>query len=151
MRWKRNNYCIFWVCICTLRYPAGKAHAPCCHLWPVRLYNIFAHYLPNGTIFKKKMLLNIKCVLIFYTMFVWNISHSKKNEARYDQNCVGLHVPNIFSDLMKIEFSPRAFKKYSSIKFHEDPPAESRVDQCGQTGGRTDRHDETNSRFSKFC
>jgi hypothetical protein len=36
-----------------------------CHLWPVWLYNIFPHYLINGTIFGK-MLLNIKCVFWFY-------------------------------------------------------------------------------------
>jgi hypothetical protein len=35
-----------------------------CHLWPVRLYHIFPHYLINGTIFGKK-LLNIKCVFWF--------------------------------------------------------------------------------------
>jgi hypothetical protein len=28
------------------------------------------------------------CVLIFSTTFVWNICHSEKNWARYDQNCV---------------------------------------------------------------
>jgi len=39
------------VCICNLRYPACNAHVPCCHMWPVPLYNIFPHYLINGTIF----------------------------------------------------------------------------------------------------
>jgi len=28
-------------------------HSPYCSLWPVRLYNIFPHYLINGTIFEK--------------------------------------------------------------------------------------------------
>jgi hypothetical protein len=35
-----------------------------CHVWPVRLYRIFPHYLINGTIFGKK-LLNIKCLYWF--------------------------------------------------------------------------------------
>jgi hypothetical protein len=35
-----------------------------CHLWRVRLYRIFPHYLINGTIFGKK-LLNVKCVFWF--------------------------------------------------------------------------------------
>jgi len=57
-----------------------NAHAPYCHLWPARLYIIFAHYLINGTIFEREreierererekeggrereQLLNIKCV-----------------------------------------------------------------------------------------
>jgi hypothetical protein len=30
------------------------------------------------------------CVLIFSTTCVWNISHSKKNWARYDQNCISV-------------------------------------------------------------
>ena len=37
---------------------------PLCHLCPLRLYNIFPHYLTNGTIFGKR-LLNIKCVFWF--------------------------------------------------------------------------------------
>ena len=49
-----------------------------------------------------KMLLNTKCywteivtehkmcVLIFCTDFVWNISNSKKNSARYDQKCISV-------------------------------------------------------------
>ena len=48
-------------CVCSLSYSACYAHAPYSHLWPVRLYSIFAHYLINGTIFVKN-LFNIKCV-----------------------------------------------------------------------------------------
>jgi hypothetical protein len=45
------------VCVCNLSYPACKAHAPFlyCHLWPVRICNIFPHYLINGTIFGGKI------------------------------------------------------------------------------------------------
>ena len=75
----------------------------CCHLWSVRLHNIFSLYLINNRIFGgEKKLLNAKCVLIFCTIFVWNISHSKKNSARYQSNInVGLHVkcrPILLSD-----------------------------------------------------
>ena len=41
-------------------YPACNAHAPYFHLCPDPLYNIYPHYLINGTIFFK--LLNTKCV-----------------------------------------------------------------------------------------
>jgi len=41
---KQQYYYIFWVYVCSLRCPACHAHAPYCHLWPVRLYNIFLHY-----------------------------------------------------------------------------------------------------------
>jgi hypothetical protein len=68
------------VSVCSLRNQACNAHAPYYHLWPAPLYNIFPHYLTNGTIFEKK-LLNTKCVWIFCTTFVWNISHSEKKWA----------------------------------------------------------------------
>ena len=50
------------MCVCSLSYRAGKAHALYCRLRPARLYNIFPYYLINGTIFENK-LLNMKCVL----------------------------------------------------------------------------------------
>jgi len=31
------KYYIFWVCVCSLRYPACNAHVPYCHLWPLWL------------------------------------------------------------------------------------------------------------------
>jgi len=51
-------------CVYYLSYPACSAHAPYCHLWPNRQYDIFPHYLRNRTLFGKK-LLNIKCVFEF--------------------------------------------------------------------------------------
>jgi hypothetical protein len=59
--WRSNNYDIFWVCVCSLSYPARKAHAPCCHLWPVRFYHIFPYYLINCTMFGKTVL-NIQSI-----------------------------------------------------------------------------------------
>jgi len=41
LQWKSNKYYIFWLCVCSHRYPACNAHA----LWSVRLYTIFSHYL----------------------------------------------------------------------------------------------------------
>ena len=54
LQWKINNYYILWVCVCSLRYPECKVHAPYCHLWPARLYNIFPHYFIHCKIFEKK-------------------------------------------------------------------------------------------------
>jgi hypothetical protein len=48
--------------------------------------------------------------------------------------------------LMKLEFSRKFSEKYSNTIFHENPSSGSRVVPCGQT----DRHDEANSRFSRF-
>jgi hypothetical protein len=62
----------------SLMYPACNAQASYCHLWPVRLYNIFPHYLINGTIFERKSL-NTKCVFWFSLQFLSETSHSKNN------------------------------------------------------------------------
>jgi len=37
---EKQHY-IFRKCVCSLRYPASKAHAPCCHLWPGPFYYNF--------------------------------------------------------------------------------------------------------------
>ena len=47
------------------------------HLRPVRLYNIFPHYLIKGTIFGKKSCRKQNCVLIFSANFASDISHFK--------------------------------------------------------------------------
>ena len=65
MHWEGNKCYVFWVCVCSLCYPARNAHAPYCHLWPDRLYRFFPHYLINGTIFEKETVLNTKCVFWF--------------------------------------------------------------------------------------
>ena len=72
--WESFKYYIFRACVCSLKYPVCNAYAQYCHLWPLRLYNIFPHYLTKGTIFggvgntevpEQKM-----CVLIFCTMYI---------------------------------------------------------------------------------
>jgi hypothetical protein len=50
---------------------------------------------------KKKGTEHKVCVVIFSTTFFWNIPHSKKNRARYDQKiCIGLRIkyPLFLSD-----------------------------------------------------
>ena len=48
---------------------------------------------------------------------------------------------------MKLEFSRQIFGNGSNTKFHQNSFSGSRDVLCG----RTDRHDEANSRFRKFC
>ena len=66
--------------------------------------------LPDSTIFfftlshkrhdiRRKELLNTQCVSICSTYFVWNISHSRKNRARYDQNCKLVKYPLFLSNI----------------------------------------------------
>jgi len=45
--------------------------------------------------------------------------------------------------LIKLEFSWKIFENFTKIR-----PVGA---ELSQVGGRTDRHDEVNSRFSQFC
>ena len=49
--------------------------------------------------------------------------------------------------VIKHEFSGQIFEKYSSTKFNGNPSSESGV----VPSGRTNRHEETNSRFRNFA
>jgi hypothetical protein len=84
----------------------------------------------------------MKCVL-WLSLQLWNIFHSKKNCARCDQKKLLVLMP----DSNESWTFWTDFQKYSGIKFSENPPSGSRVVPCGQT----DIHDEANSRFPQFC
>jgi hypothetical protein len=77
-----NKYFIIWERICCLRHPACNARAPYCHLWPAQLYNIFQHYLINGTMFENN-LLNTKCELWLYLQFFSEIFFFLSRIERY--------------------------------------------------------------------
>jgi len=117
-QWKSNKYYIFWVCLCILKYSLCNVRAPYCHLWSVRLYNIFPRYVIKVIIFLKKVTGHKMCGLIFYTAFVWNILHSTKNWARYDKN-VHWYSYNVFvilvRFLMKLNIFRKIFEKNTQI------------------------------------
>jgi hypothetical protein len=80
------------------------------------------------------------CVLIFSTIFVYNISHFKKNLARYCHKCENVLIKSTCYScriLMKLEFSRQIFEKSLNIKFHQNPFSGSRVVPCEQTERRT--------------
>ena len=146
-----NILCVC-VCVFSLRYPPCNAHAPYCHLWPARLYNTFPHYLINGTILGGKKLLNIKC-LSWFSLQLFSGTFLIVILARYYYKCTvqGLHAkfPLLWSDFDKtwtslIDFI-KIFKYQISRKSVQLEPS------CSvRTNGRTDRHNEFNSRFSQF-
>ena len=134
---KINKYYIFWVCIRSLSYPACTVIY--CHLWPVRLYHIFIHYLIKSIISGRR-LLRIKCVLILSTTFVWNISHSKKKWTKYYHKCTLVTLWSACYSrriLMQIGFSRYILEKNLNIKFHENRSSGSRVVTCGGTDRQT--------------
>jgi hypothetical protein len=81
------------------------------------------------------------CVLISSANFVCNISHCKKNRARYDHKCMSVccmwSAGYYCQVLMKLGFSREIFEKYSNMKSHEYPSNRSWVVPCGQTDGQT--------------
>ena len=110
-----------------------------CHLWLLRLYHIFQHYLLNSKTFS----LNIKCVLwLSNTIFFFrNTAPIKKNPVIYYHKCVKVFLSSTRHScqiLMKLEFSRQIFEQSSNAKFHENPSSGNRVVPSGQTDGRTD-------------
>jgi hypothetical protein len=126
-------------CARRVTYPACRAHARyCIVLCGLSGSDVFFCYLINGTIFLKKLSYWIwNRILIFSITFIWNISHSKKDSARYCHK-----YENAF-----MNFLDRFPKWAPTIKFHQNPSSGCPV----VPRGRTDGHDEANSRFSQFC
>jgi hypothetical protein len=113
-----------------------------CHLCPLWLYHIFSHYLINGMIFGKKSL-KVKCVSICCTL---KYSHYKKKSARYHKFTYVFKSSTRYSCqiLTKLQYSRQTLEKSSDIKFHENSSIGSGVFHAD---GRTDRHEEANSRL----
>ena len=106
LQWESNRYCIFRAYVCSLRYSACNAHAPYCHMWTGRLYNIFQLNLMKHQIFGKTVIENNMCDLIFSTAFVWNISHYRWIQQDTMISAHSLKVPVILVRfLMKLVFS----------------------------------------------
>jgi len=134
------------VCICIHSYTAYKAHASYCHLWPARLYHIFFHIISLKN-------LNTKLCFGFFYKFclkyfsfweelseMWSYMYTHRSACK---------VPVILARLeWNSNFSPQIFAKYSNIKFHTNRAVGAELFHADR---RTDRHDEADSRFSKFC
>jgi hypothetical protein len=125
---------------CSLTNSAFNAYAPYC-LRPFWFQQIIRHCLTNSKIFEKKKSTEYKTrILIFSTTFIRNISHSKRNSARYFHKCKQVFVLNTrYSSriLIKLELSRQIFEKSSNIKFHQNPSNGSRVVLCGRTDRQT--------------
>jgi hypothetical protein len=141
LQWKCNRYYVIWVHVCRLSYPACNANAPYCHLWPVRLYNIFLHYLINGTSFGKT-LLNIKCVFWFSlqlsseTFLILRRTERDKIKNAY---CYSRKVFNILVGFQwKLNFFWQIFEKHSHFKFHYNLSSGNRDFSRGRTGVEAD-------------
>ena len=72
-----------------IQHEMRMRHIVVCDLPGCKYFSTLSHKRHD---FKKIVTEHKVCVLIFCTTFVWNISHSKKNWARYDQMYLGLHA-----------------------------------------------------------
>jgi len=111
-----QQYYIFWVCVCSHRYPPCKAHAPC-HLWRCRSYNIFSSLFHKRHYFRKKVIEHETRVLISSTIF--------SLLRRYDQKRVLVFVWRTryyYQIVMKLDLFRQIFWMYWNIKFHQTRP-----------------------------
>jgi len=115
MQWKINKYYMFWVWVCSLSYPSCKAHVPyCIVICDLSVCTIFSTVFHTRQDFRKKVTEHNTCVLIFSTNFVWNISHTKENWARYYHKYRHVFITSTCYScqvLMKLEFSLSNFRK----------------------------------------
>ena len=90
---KSNKYYILWVYVWNLRYLAWHVHVLCYNIiCGLSVSTKFSHVILQMMIFRKK-LWNIKCVIWFSLLtLLWNISHSKKNSARYCHKCIYIYI-----------------------------------------------------------
>ena len=107
-----------------------------CHVWHVWLYLFFLHSHKRPDFRKKKSVLNTKCVFNFSITFVWNISHSTKNWARCDEDCISVLMQSIVILVRNLNFLD--IFSHSNIKFHENLSSGSRVVPRGRTDRQTD-------------
>jgi len=139
-------------CFCSLPRMQSACAVLYSHLWPVLLYDIFPHYLTNGTILEKKShwMQNVYFYLPY--SFVWNISHSKKTVSEVCHKCTKaiMYGNRHFSQILsKMEFYRQNFWKifnyeisWKSIQWEQS---------CSMLkDGRADRYNEVNICFSPF-
>ena len=143
------------MCVSSLSYPACKAHAPYSRLWPFWLYHISPHYLVNGTIFGKR-LLEVKCVLLFSLQLLCATFFILRR-TRFDFIYLYIYI-YIYIDrhvkyaLFLWDFNQTwIFSAYlwKILTLHWSPSCEE--PRCYKTaGGRAEKHDKANSRFSEL-
>jgi hypothetical protein len=132
LQWRSNGYCTTCVCIGSLRYPACNVHTPY-HLWPTPLYNIFPHYLINGTIFEKSFL-NVKCVLRVSLHLLSEILFTLRRTERAVIEKVYCYTRPI---LRKLNFLGRFSKNSQISNLMKIRPVGAEVFHAdGQTGGQ---------------
>jgi len=79
------TYCEYGFVALAIQHAMQRRHIVICGLSGSTIF--FPHYLINGTILEKKSYWKQNVCFDFLCNF-WNIYHSKKNWARYNQMCI---------------------------------------------------------------
>jgi len=142
MQWKSNKYYMFWVCVCSLRYTARNASVPYCYMWPVWLYNIFPHYLVNGTMFGGGgggKLLKIKFRSSLQLLSgIFLIRRKLQRDMIENTNSSSRKVPVILVRFQwNLEFSRQIFRKMLKYQTSRKSTQWEPRDPCGRTDGQT--------------
>jgi hypothetical protein len=88
-----KSRCNIFIGFGTIKELPGLVDSGTPYIWPAQFHHNFPRCLINGNNLGEKNLLNIKCDLILCKSCVCNISHAKKNCAKYlSQVYIGLRV-----------------------------------------------------------
>jgi len=132
----------FWVCVCSLSYPACIAHAP----YYIVICALSAQFSTLSLKWHNwKKLLKKKCVLTFPTAFVWTFPIlsriQRDNNIHLFRPPYTVAPPFFFGQiLIKLKFSRQIFENSSNIKFHKISPSWRRVVSCRRTDRQTWRN-----------
>ena len=142
MPWNSNKS------VCSLSYPACKARASYCHLRPVPFNNIFPKLRHKRNDFWKNVVENKMCVLIFSTNFPpKSFSFQEEFGEILSQMCKGLHVkyPILLPDFHEhLNILDRLTTNMQTLNFMKIRSVGAEVFLADR---KTQRHEETNSRF----
>jgi hypothetical protein len=138
------KYYLFSVCVCSLGYPAFKAHVLYYSVTCGLLYYIFLHYVIKCTIFRMKV---IECNIgmDFLCNFCLKFLIIRWIPVRYHK-CTQVFMKSThysYHIVIKLQFPQHFIEKYSNIKFHENPFSGSRVIPWRQKDRCADRQTDT--------
>jgi hypothetical protein len=152
-----DQYYVFRMFVCNLRYSECNAHAPyyilicglsCC--------NIFFHITSWKEGFLGNKLVNLKCV-VWFSLHLLSETFLSLRRTERDMIkqfiCLQVQYRYYCQISIKLEFYRLVFEKYSNTKFNENPSNKNQFVPCRWKGTETDGHDLTNSRFFflQFC
>jgi len=126
-----------------------------CHLWPVRLYHVFTHYLIDVTILGNNVMEHKICILDFSINLSERFLILRRIQRSSIINIQMFSCKVSCQILIKLEFSRKIFEKILKYQiswksFQREPRWSTWND--GRTEGQTDRrHGAANCRFSQFC